>query len=231
MRIDRFLCETVNITRKEAKELIKKNKVYVNDKPAKDSGMIIDENSDKIICQGEIIQYEKYVYYMLNKPADYLSATNDPVQKTVIDLLKNENKSGLFPVGRLDKDTVGLLIITNDGNLAHHLTSPSHHVPKTYYLEIDHALSDEDINKLENGIELKNDGITKPAEVKMITETSLTLTISEGMYHQVKRMLLAVGNEVKYLKRLSVGNVILDEALNEGEYRRLTNHEIELLKG
>ena len=167
---------------------------------------------------------------MLNKPDGVVSATTDSHDTTVIDLLKAEERKNLFPVGRLDKDTTGLLIVTDDGDLAHHLTSPRHHVPKTYLVGIAYSLTVEDINRLETGVELTGDGMTKPAKVEVISEHEIKLTISEGMYHQVKRMLKAVDNEVISLKRLSMGSVILDESLAAGEYRRLTQEEILSLK-
>lgn len=229
MRLDKFLCDTMNITRKDSKDFIKKNTVLVNDKLIKDPGFSVKENSDMVLVNGSIISYEKFSYYMLNKPVGYVSATTDKNDLTVIDLFKKENVKNLFPVGRLDKDTVGLLLITNDGNLSHHLTSPNHHVPKCYYVKLLNPISTGAVEALENGILLTNDGLTKPAHVKIIDDLTIELTITEGMYHQVKRMLKAVDNEVVYLKRLSMGSVKLDESLKEGEYRRLTEEEILLL--
>ena len=230
MRLDKFLCDTQNLSRKEARDLIKKGNVSVNDSVIRDFGLSIDESKDKVLFKGCSVVYEKFVYYMLNKPSDVVSATKDDKDVTVTDLLKEEGRSDLFPVGRLDKDTVGLLIITNDGDLAHHLTSPRHHVSKTYLVKIAHSLTDEDINRLESGVELIGDGMTKPSKVEVLGPDTIKLTITEGMYHQVKRMLKAVGNEVTYLKRLSMGKLLLDESLKEGAYRRLTLEEIKLLK-
>lgn len=219
----------MNITRKDSKDFIKKNTVLVNDKLIKDPGFSVKENSDMVLVNGSAISYEKFSYFMLNKPAGYVSATTDKNDLTVIDLFKKENVKNLFPVGRLDKDTVGLLLITNDGNFSHHLTSPNHHVPKCYYVKLLNPISTGAVETLENGILLTNDGLTKPAHVKIIDDLTIELTITEGMYHQVKRMLKAVDNEVVYLKRLSMGSVKLDESLKEGEYRRLTEEEILLL--
>ena len=230
MRLDKFLCDTVNLSRKESRDFVKKGLVTVNGLKITDFGYQINESSDKVTFKDSLITYEKYVYFMLNKPAGYISATQDPSDKTVMDLFKEEGRKDLFPVGRLDKDTLGLLIITNDGDLSHHLTSPRHHVKKTYLTGIDHPLTDDDIKTLCGGIELKGDGITGPAEVKVIEPDLIELTIGEGMYHQVKRMLKAVGNEVVSLKRISIGGLKLDESLNEGTYRRLTEEEIKLLK-
>lgn len=231
MRLDKFLCECLNISRSESKEVVKKGKVLVNNQVTKDSSININESEDTVTVNGECLKYEKFVYYMLNKPAGVVSATNDNLDKTVIDLLKAENRNDLFPIGRLDKDTVGLLIITNDGQLSHHLTSPNHHVAKTYYVETLNPVSDSDIASLEKGVLLTGDGITKPASVGRIDLNKINLTISEGKFHQVKRMLIAVSNEVTYLKRISIGHLKLDECLKEGDYRRLTEEEIKLLKG
>lgn len=230
MRLDKFLCDTVNISRKDAKDFIKKGFVSVNGIKVTDSGFNVSEHTDSVLFKDNPVHYEKFVYYMLNKPSGVVSATTDATDVTVIDLLKSEGRNDLFPVGRLDKDTTGLLIITNDGDLSHHLTSPRHHVAKTYLTGIEHPLSPEDIKALETGVELTGDGITKPARVKVISGTCIELTITEGMYHQVKRMLAAVDNKVISLKRLSMGSVILDESLPEGAYRRLTEAEILSLK-
>ena len=230
MRLDKFLCDTVNLSRKEARDSIKKGLASVNGVKVTDFGFQVNESSDTVLFRDTPVSYEKYVYYMLNKPDGVVSATTDPNDKTVIDLFADEGRKDLFPVGRLDKDTLGLLIVTNDGDLSHHLTSPRHHVAKTYLTGIDHPLSETDIKALCEGVELKGDGITKPAQVRVLSPELIELTISEGMYHQVKRMLKTVGNEVTSLKRLSIGAVRLDDNLKEGEYRRLTEEEIKLLK-
>lgn len=228
MRIDKFLCETLNISRKESKSFFKSNEIKVNDIIINDSGFIIDEINDSITVNNKPIVYEKYAYYMLNKPAGYVTAKKDNLFPPVMDLFKGLEKD-LNPVGRLDKDTVGLLIITNDGALNHHLTSPKHHVNKTYLVGIKNQLSNEDITRLETGIDLNEDGMTGPAKVQIVDKDYILLTIGEGKFHQVKRMLLAVNNEVLYLKRLSIGKVKLDENLKEGEFRKLTKEEIVLL--
>ncbi|MBO4678702.1 MAG: 16S rRNA pseudouridine(516) synthase [Lachnospiraceae bacterium] len=230
MRLDKFLCDTENLSRKEARDFIKKGLVSVNGTKITDFGFIVKETGDRVLFKDKPITYEKFVYYMLNKPAGVVSATTDPHDTTVIDLLKAEERKNLFPVGRLDKDTVGLLIITDDGDLGHHLTSPKHHVAKTYLVRMAHSLTEADISALESGVELTGDGMTKPAKVEVIAPCEIKLTITEGMYHQVKRMLKAVGNEVTYLKRLSMGEVVLEESLAEGSYRRLTEEEILSLK-
>lgn len=231
MRLDRFLSETTGMSRKDAKEQIKRKCVAVNGNTVNNPGLTLDEEKDLVTYNGESLKYEKFVYYMLNKPAGYVSATKDNVDPTVISLLKAENRDDLFPIGRLDKDTVGLLFITNDGELSHHLTSPKHHVEKTYFVKSALPLSDDDIQKLETGVDIGEDSPTKPAHVKIISDCESELTICEGMFHQVKRMYKAVNNEVLYLKRMSEGGVVLDSCLGEGKYRRLFPEEIERLKG
>lgn len=230
MRLDKFLSELNICTRSESKKILKSGVISVNNSIVKDGSFHIDENNDIIKFNDAVLSFEKYVYYMLNKPAGVVSATEDNVSKTVIDLFDLDNKSDLFPVGRLDKDTTGLLIITNDGELSHKLTSPRCHVTKTYLVGIEHPLKEDDIFKLENGVELIDDGLTKPASVEVIDDNTVLLTISEGKYHQVKRMLAAVGNRVISLKRLSIGKLCLDENLSEGCYRKLTKEELLLLK-
>lgn len=230
MRLDKFLSELGICTRSESKKILKSGAITVNDNIVKDGSFHVNEVSDIIKYNGEELSYEKFFYYMLNKPSGVVSATEDNLSKTVLDLFDVENKNDLFPVGRLDKDTTGLLIITNDGELSHRLTSPKSHVSKTYLVGIEHSLSSKDIFNLENGVELIDDGLTKPAKVKVIDENTILLTITEGKYHQVKRMLAAVNNKVISLKRLSIGNLVLDEALAEGSYRRLTLEELRLIK-
>lgn len=229
MRLDKFLCETLSVSRKEAKDYIKKNELTVNGKRITDNGFILDEINDKVFLDSKELKYEKFVYYMLNKPAGVVSATNDNTSKTVIDLLKDENKKDLFSVGRLDKDTVGLLLITNDGEFSHYLISPKHHVYKTYNVKLLKSINKEAVKKLEEGVELVGDGITKPARVEVISDHEINLSICEGMFHQVKRMLIAVDNEVVFLKRISIGNLKLDDNLKEGDYRRLSVEELDLL--
>jgi len=165
---------------------------------------------------------------MLNKPAGTVSATKDS-NTCVIDLFKGENRKGLFPVGRLDKDTVGLLFITDDGDFSHHLTSPRHGIPKKYFARIDHPLSDEDIKTLEEGTDIGEGEKSGRSNIEVISDNEIYVTVFEGKYHEVKRMLKAVNNEVLYLKRVSMGGVGLDESLKEGEYRRLTPSELDKL--
>ena len=231
MRIDKFLANSGIGTRKEVKELLKKKRIKVNDEVVTEAKIHIDEDNDIVTFDGERIEYKEYLYIMLNKPQDVISATDDERHRTVLDLLEEPlTKVGLFPVGRLDKDTEGLLVLTNDGKMAHELLSPKKHVPKRYYVELKKPLSKEDAVILENGVELET-FTTKPAKVEFITEDKVYIIISEGKYHQVKRMFKCVGNRVLFLKRTGMGNLGLDENLAPGEYRELTSDELEQLQG
>lgn len=225
MRLDKFLCEMNVGTRSQVKELIKKGQVLVNGQVIRSADFKIDEQKDLIVFQGRELVYQKFVYYMLNKPKGVVSATQDNTSKTVTDLLAMEGRQDLFPVGRLDKDTEGLLLLTNDGELAHNLLSPKKHVDKTYLVEIAHALSQEDICKLEQGVDIGEDKLTLPAKVEVKSGNVIFLTIQEGKFHQVKRMLQAVDNQVTALKRIRFGDIYLDEKLSPGEYRALTPQE------
>ena len=236
MRLDKFLANSGIGTRKEVKELLKKRLIKVNDEIVKDGKIHVNENEDTVKYKDEIISYKKFVYIMLNKPNGVISATEDKVHKTVIDLLGDEYRTfEVFPVGRLDIDTEGLLLLTNDGVLSHNLLSPNKHVDKKYYVELEKLLTKMDIDKLENGVELK-DFTTKDAKVEIIenreeaNKIKVYITISEGKFHQVKRMFKAVENEVKYLKRVKMGTLSLDENLKLGEYRELTEDELTKLK-
>lgn len=231
MRLDKFLCDLNIGTRSEVKNYIRKGQITVNGVVEKKADLKIDENQDIISCQGEELNYQKHTYYMLNKPSGVVSATRDNTADTVMDLLKGVQARNLFPVGRLDKDTEGLLLITNDGNLSHRLLSPKKHVDKTYLIQIHHPLSEQERQQLEEGVDIGDDKITLPAKVHVLNETQITLTICEGRFHQVKRMLQSVGNEVLYLKRIAFGGVDLDETLQLGDYRELTIQELDILKG
>lgn len=217
-------------TRSQVKEMIKKGQVSVNNEVIKKADYKFDENSAKVCVKEKEISYQKFYYYMLNKPAGVVSATTDNHDKTVLDLLKDALGKDLFPVGRLDKDTEGLLLITNDGVLSHNLLSPKKHVDKTYLVKTAETVTLDMIHALEQGVDIGEEKITLPAKVKLLEEKEIELTIMEGKFHQVKRMLKAVGNEVVYLKRLSMGSLILDEALKLGEYRILTEKEVDDLK-
>ena len=234
MRLDKFLAE-VNIgTRSQVKAIIKKGLVTVNGAVAKQPEQKIDTQKDIITYNGQVYQYEQFVYYMLHKPAGVVTATKDNFSQTVMDLLDTEGKKNLFPVGRLDKDTEGLLLITDDGALAHDLLSPAKHVDKTYLAYLEYELTKENVEALEKGVDIGDEKPTLPAILEDVTKKydvpAIYITIREGRFHQIKRMLEAVGNKVTYLKRLSMGNLRLDETLALGEYRRLTSEEIEQLK-
>lgn len=237
MRLDKFLANSGIGTRKEVKEILKNKKISVNDAFVKDGKIQIDEEKDIVKYEDNIIYYKPFVYIMMNKPAGVISATEDNHHKTVIDLLNDQYRTyDIFPVGRLDIDTEGLLLLTNDGILSHNLLSPKKHVDKKYYVKIANPLTEEDIKRLENGIKLEENFITKNAKVEIICNNSKNneylayITISEGKFHQVKRMFKAVDNEVLYLKRVKMGNLLLDENLKLGEYRKLTAEELDSLK-
>ena len=237
MRLDKFLANSGIGTRKEVKEFLKKKKISVNDIFVKDGKIHIDEKKDVIKYENEVISYKPFVYIMMNKPAGVISATEDSHHKTVIDLLNNKYRTyDVFPVGRLDIDTEGLLLLTNDGILSHNLLSPKKHVDKKYYVKIAKPLSENDVKTLENGIKLEENFVTKKAKVEIISEDlesnsyRVYITICEGKFHQVKRMFKAVDNEVLYLKRIKMGNLLLDQNLKLGEYRELTEEELDELK-
>lgn len=230
IRLDKMLAHSGYGTRKEVKELIRKGFVTVNGEVIVDDDYKVNEEVDEVIIVNETVNYEELIYIMLNKPDGYVSATFDNNLPTVLDLINEYQNRNLFPVGRLDIDTVGLLLITNDGKLAHKMLSPKNHVDKTYYLKYSGSLNDNQIKKLESGVTLDDGYLTKPAKVKLLDDNQMELTITEGKYHQVKRMLEAVGSRVTYLKRISFGPLSLDCNLEEGKYRYLTKEEIELLK-
>ena len=230
MRLDRFLSETGAGSRSEVKFFIKKGLVSVNGCIVKDAGSQITEGKDVVCLKGQPLSFSKYHYYMLHKPAGVVTATRDGRQKTVLDLLTDIPVKGIFPVGRLDKDTEGLLLLTDDGVLAHELLSPKKHVDKTYLAEIKNPLSAESISALSQGVDIGDEKPASPAKIELLEENRILITIWEGRYHQIKRMLKAVGNEVLYLKRLSMGSLVLDENLQKGEYRPLKEEEIEGLK-
>ncbi|UXR70939.1 pseudouridine synthase [Staphylococcus sp. IVB6240] len=226
MRIDKFLANMGVGTRSEVKNLLKKGQVVVNDVVIKSPKQQIDPISDQVEVAGDRIIYEPFVYLMLNKPAGVISATEDDRHQTVIDLIDGYDHLDLFPVGRLDKDTEGLLLITNDGNFNHRIMSPNKHVPKRYFAELAHAVDKSAIQRFEEGITLK-EGLLQPAHLEILPNTNQALvTITEGKYHQVKRMFHEVDNEVVYLKREAIGQLELDPLLHLGEYRKLTEKEL-----
>ncbi len=191
----------------------------------------VKENEDTVTFQGKPLSYAAFHYYILHKPAGVITATEDKKESTVMDILKEEKVKNLFPVGRLDKDTEGLLLITDDGELAHNLLSPKKHVDKEYLVKVRDSISEEDCKKLSEGVDIGDEKPTAPAKVERVAEKEILLTIREGRFHQVKRMLQAVGNEVVYLKRLSMGSLRLPKDLEKGAYRPLSEEEIYKIKG
>lgn len=235
MRLDKMLANTGYGSRKEVKKILKDGIVKVNGEVIKDAKLHVNPEKDEITVHGERVNFKEFIYLMMNKPDGVISATEDLRDRTVIDLLEFEDAIyNPFPVGRLDKDTVGLLLLTNDGQLAHQLLSPKKHVPKTYYALIDGTVTDEDTKQFASGVELDDGYVTKPAKLNILRSgeirSEIELTITEGKFHQVKRMFEAVGKKVVYLKRLSMGPIPLDKELAEGQYRELTEEEVQILK-
>jgi 16S rRNA pseudouridine516 synthase len=226
MRLDKFLSETGKATRSESAKLAKMGKILVNGKAEKRVDIHIDPEKDQVTFCSQVVAYSKFTYIMLNKPEGYVSATDDPREKTVLDLLPDELKRlNLFPCGRLDKSTLGLVMLTNDGEGAHRLLSPKHHVPKTYKFECKEPLSNEDISELEKGVDIGG-YFTKPCVLKAENGAkSGEITLTEGKYHQIKRMFEAMENKITYLERITFGTLVLDKNLKRGEWRYLTNEE------
>lgn len=231
MRLDKFLCDTAGLTRTEAKNAVKKGQIAVNGQVQKAADFKVKENTDTVTFQGKPLSYAAFHYYMLHKPAGVITATEDKKESTVMDILREEKVKNLFPVGRLDKDTEGLLLITDDGELAHNLLSPKKHVDKEYLVKVRDSISEDDCRKLSEGVDIGDEKPTAPAKVERVAEKKILLTIREGRFHQVKRMLQAVGNEVLYLKRLSMGSLRLPKDLEKGAYRPLSEEEIYKIKG
>ena len=229
MRLDKFLCQLNLGTRSQIKTYIRQGLVTVNGRVEKSADRHVDEYKDQVSFHGQELHYVSERYYMLNKPAGVVSATQDNTAGTVVELLSPRDRNSVFPVGRLDKDTEGLLILTNDGELAHRLLTPKRHVDKTYFVSLEHPLSTDDVSKLEQGVDIGEERTTLPAKVEIIDEKSIYLTIHEGKFHQIKRMLLAVGNGVTALKRISFAGLYLDDSLKPGEYRELTDQEVAAL--
>lgn len=228
MRLDKLLAHAGYGTRKEVKALIKNQLVSVNGSFAIKDKTQIDVFHDTIEVAGEVLKYSQYQFIMLNKPAGVISANRDDIHETVMDLFDCFIGTDMFCVGRLDMDTEGLLLICNDGKLAHRLLSPKHHVDKCYEVHVRRKPTKEQLTALATGIDL-GDFITKPAQVEIIEDTILQLVIQEGKFHQVKRMLEAVDNEVVYLKRIRFGPLVLDESLSAGAWRYLTQAEVQAL--
>ncbi len=235
MRLDKYLVACAVGSRTEVKNFLKAGRVTVNGKKEKSAKLQINEDTDEICFDGQKLEYEEFVYYMMNKPQGVISATEDPKHKTVLDLLDDLARSKeVFPVGRLDIDTHGLLLLTNDGKLAHALLSPKRHVDKTYLAQINGVMTDEDIETFAQGIPLK-DFTCQPAKLEFVSvdteknQSLVRVTIAEGKFHQVKRMVAYCGKEVVDLQRLTMGTLTLDEDLKRGEWRRLTKDELEAL--
>ena len=232
MRLDKYLSITATCTRSEAKNAAKAGKISVDGKIVKDTSIQIDENTADVVFCGKKVNYKKFTYIMLNKPQGYVSSTDDPKQKTVLELLPEYfKKFGLFPCGRLDIDTTGLLILTNNGQLAHRLLAPKYHVEKTYFFTCAPALGDESVSRLEHGVDIGEKNLTKPAKISCENDAAHgTITISEGKFHQIKRMFHAVGSEITSLKRIAFAGIKLDEKLGPGQWRYLSEAEEKLLE-
>ena len=233
MRLDKYLVACAIGSRTEVKNFLKAGRVTVNGKKEKSAKLQIDEVIDEICFDGQKLDYEEFVYYMMNKPQGVISATEDSKHKTVLDLLDDLARSKeVFPVGRLDIDTHGLLLLTNDGKLAHALLSPKRHVDKTYLAQINGVMTDADVETFAQGIPLK-DFTCQPAKLELVSidrekeESLVRVTIAEGKFHQVKRMVAYCGKEVVDLQRLTMGTLTLDENLKRGEWRRLSKEELE----
>ncbi len=244
IRLDRYLCEMGEGTRSEIKEMLRKGRISVDGLTEKNPARKVEENSAQVSVDGRRIRYAKNVYFLLNKPAGLLSASRDGKGQTVIDWMRDrepENallKRELFPTGRLDKDTEGLLLVTDDGALAHRLLSPSRHVEKTYYVELDGKLTEEACRRLCEGVQIGEGEKTGPARIREAeavegcaedSKAAYFLTITEGKYHQVKRMMQTQGRNVTYLRRVAMGPLVLDERLSPGQFRPLTKNELSAL--
>lgn len=228
-RLDKVLASQGTLSRRDVKEIMKKGRVSVNGNVVKDSSFKVDINKDEVCLDGEIILLKKHIYIMMNKPQGVVSASEGEKEETVVDLVPDElYRKGLFPAGRLDKDTTGFVLITDDGDFAHRILSPKNHIFKTYLARLDHKLSDTDIKMLETGITLGDGTILKEAKVEIVEQSDTPLVkimICEGKYHQVKRMFAAAGNKVVALHRSKMGGLELDSALNPGECREITPEE------
>ncbi|HBG4726955.1 TPA: rRNA pseudouridine synthase [Clostridioides difficile] len=233
-RIDKILSNLGYGSRSEIKKYCKQGSVVVNGSEVSNPGTQVDTENDEILFNGEEVIYREYIYLMMNKPDGYISATTDKYDPTVLDLIDLSYLAfEPFPVGRLDKDTEGLLVLTNDGKLSHRVLSPKKHVPKTYYAKIDGVVTEEDVEAFLEGVLLDDGYKTMPSQLNILKsddESEIELTIHEGKFHQVKRMFESVGKKVVYLKRLSMGNLKLDESLELGEYRELTDEEVKLIE-
>ncbi len=232
MRLDKYLADMGIGTRAEVKKYIRQGQVRVDGQIVKSPDVKLDVTAQEVCFRDEKISYVKHEYYMLNKPAGVISATTDTKESTVIELIDSKVRKDLFPVGRLDKDTEGLLLITNDGELAHRLLSPKKHVDKVYYAKVAGCVTEEDVKLFSEELPIGQGEVAKPSKLEIVKSGEISeiyLTIQEGKFHQVKRMFHAVGKEVVYLKRLSMGSLVLDESLPLGGYRPLKKEELEAL--
>lgn len=232
IRLDKYLADMGVGTRAEVKKYVRQGKVKIDGRVVKSPEEKVDVEIQTVSYLDQLVTYKTFEYYMLNKPAGVISAATDTREKTVVDLIEEKKRKDLFPVGRLDKDTEGLLLITNDGELAHRLLSPKRHVDKVYYAKVKGVVTEKDVKAFSEGVSLGQGEMAKPAALEILTSDEISeirLTIQEGKFHQVKRMFQSVGKEVVYLKRLSMGTLVLDESLPLGAYRRLTREEIEQL--
>ena len=229
-RIDKVISNQTGYSRKDVKDLIKKNRIRVNDFIVNEPDYKVDSNKDRILLDGKELTIQKYIYLVLNKPKGYVSATEDKNDLTVLDLVPEEYRHrNLFPAGRLDKDTTGLMIITDDGEFAHNILSPKKHVKKTYLVEIDIPLTEKMVEECKKGIIL-NDGVCQSAELKIIDSNQGLITLTEGRYHQIKRMFGCLKAKVINLKRISMGEFYLPEDLEEGNIRELTPEELQKIR-
>ncbi len=229
-RLDKILASQGTLSRKDVKEMIKKGRITLNGAVVKDSSVKVCENTDSVAVDGELVKLKKHIYIMLNKPEGVVSASDSDTDKTVVDLVPDELfRKGLFPAGRLDKDTTGFVLITDDGDFAHRILSPKNHIFKTYIAGLQSPLSDEHIKELEKGITLGDGTVLKEAKVEILNNSdkpTVKIQICEGKYHQVKRMFAATGNRVVSLHRSKMGELSLDESLKSGECREITSEEL-----
>lgn len=232
IRLDKYLADMGCGTRSQVKREIAGGSVMVNGVPARRPEDKIDTEKDSVVFRGSPVGYVEYEYFMLNKPAGVVSATEDRKERTVLDLIDARQRKDLFPVGRLDKDTEGLLLITNDGEMAHRLLSPKKHVDKVYYARVAGRITEEHVKLFAEGVDIGDEKPALPAELTVLSSgeiSEIELVIREGRFHQVKRMFQAAGGEVIYLKRLRMGSLVLDGGLEPGEYRKLTEEEVRAL--
>ena len=232
IRLDKYLADMGCGTRSQVKREIAGGSVMVNGAPARRPEDKIDTEKDSVVFRGSPLGYTEYEYFMLNKPAGVVSATEDRTERTVLDLIDARQRKDLFPVGRLDKDTEGLLLVTNDGGMAHRLLSPKKHVDKVYYAKVTGRITEEHVRLFTEGVDIGDEKPTLPAELTVLSSgeiSEIELVIREGRFHQVKRMFQAAGGEVLYLKRLRMGSLVLDRELQPGEYRKLTEEEVRAL--